>query len=244
VPIQRNIVIDNNPPIVQPVTFTEITNPQYQHAIGTNLWFNPAQTGAVQVNVDATDGGSGMQNVTFPDLDGAPNNWTPPGAVDPTGNPYTLTYNWLAGSASSGVVNAVALDNSGNAANAPFQVTADSTIPAGGTLSYPNAFQNSTTATLTFTYATDAQSGIASHQLQRRQAPLSAGACGVFGAWSDLGAPNPSSPFNNTLLSNATCYEYQLVATDNVGNQSQIVFAGQTKVDTAAPGGTIDPNPV
>jgi hypothetical protein len=82
--------------------------------------------------------------------------------------------------------------------------------------------------------ASDAGSGVAagSPVLERDQAPLSGGSCGVFsGSWSTV----TLSGGNDTSVAAGTCYRYREVATDNVGNQAVSGESGTVKVDTSAP---------
>jgi hypothetical protein len=134
----RTVIVDNNPPAVIFSSWTPLSGAQYQYVSGNKLYFNPAQTGTVDLNIDAQDGGTGINRVDFPQL-GA--NWTPAGpSSDNTaaGNIYSVSYGWSAGAADPGAQVATGYDNAGNSATAAFDVEADSTAPAGGTLTVPN----------------------------------------------------------------------------------------------------------
>ena len=80
------------------------------------------------------------------------------------------------------------------------------------------AATNATSIQVNFVAGTDAQSGVASTQLQRRFASYSGGTCGTFGGWTNLGALNPISPYNDTTTLDGVCYQYQLVTRDNAKN--------------------------
>ena len=85
-----------------------------------------------------------------------------------------------------------------------------------------------------FTSGTDAGSGVATRRLQRSVATLSSvGCCGTFGAFANIGADSPTSPYVDSSLGSA-CYRYRYVVTDRVGNQDIATSPSVVKVGYAA----------
>jgi hypothetical protein len=89
-------------------------------------------------------------------------------------------------------------------------------------------------ASISFTTGTDSGSGIATRRLQRAGAALTGGTCGSFGAFVDLGADGPTSPYVDASLATG-CYQYRYVVTDRVGNEHVSTSANVVKVDVGAP---------
>src|SRR5690606_20261304 len=95
VEIKRTIVLDNQPPVSSFVQFTEVAGTQYQHAVGNRLYYNPAQSGTVKIEVTASDAGTGMNRVHFPDIDGANTEWSPAGIDESGVGPnYAQDFSW------------------------------------------------------------------------------------------------------------------------------------------------------
>jgi Ca2+-binding RTX toxin-like protein len=231
-------------------SFAEVTGTPYQHAIGSTMFFNPTQAGGFNLLIDASDASPPyVTDVTFPDLDGPASDWTAsPSLVDtsPVGITYEVMYSW-GGGAPANPGAQLAVGNSDNFTNstAAFTVTADSTAPTGGSVSYFNGGTNITSTNVAFVNGNDgAGSGIANRQLMRRQGILSGGICGSWGGFVVLGAANPaSSPYNDTGLSDGNCYEYRYDVTDNVGNVVQYPSGSTLRVDMTAPSGTFSATP-
>jgi prepilin-type N-terminal cleavage/methylation domain-containing protein len=111
----------------------------------------------------------------------------------------------------------------------------DKTGPTGQTISYTNGYNTSGSQSITFS-ATDAESGIASYTLYRRQATLSAGTCGAYGSWSSQGTQ--TSPYTDTTMGSGYCYQYYVSVTNNVGSSPVTTSTSptaETKVDTSGP---------
>jgi hypothetical protein len=237
VPVSLGFVVDNSPPVVAPAQFIEGVNPQAQHSVGTTIYVNPAVSGSFTVHAGAWDTGSGVNDVTFPVLGSG---WTPSSpVVDTSWTSFDATYSFSPGASQPGSRSLTAHDLVGNAASAVFDVIADATPPAPGTATVTG----SGTATLTFAGQTDAQSGIASRQVQRQLAPYAAGSCGAFGGWSAIGGSQATSPFVD-LVPGQYCAQYRLHLADNVGNSTYVMAIGTVHngdpVDTTSPTGTID----
>lgn len=214
--------------------FTEVTGHAYQYASGSTMWVNPAQTGSFSVDVTATDSGSGMKQVEYPTLG---TGWSPAAGND-TATPFTYVYTWSAAPASPGAKTAVARDNALNGTNVSFTVATDSAGPSGGTVSYLDGYTAASSVNVTLTPGSDASSGIASWQLQRRAATLTGTSCGTYGSWANIGSASPATPYADATVATNTCYQYQLLVTDNVGNTGPAVTSSQTlKIDRTAPTG-------
>jgi len=240
----RTIVVDNNPPTTGFNSFVELTNPQYMWSAPatTTMFFNPAFTGSFMVKADAADGGAGVDRVDFPALGAG---WTPAGSSDTTGpSPYDTSYSWTAGAASPGGPNIfTAFDLVGNSATAAFTVTADAVPPAGGNVNTPNIITNGASATITDAPGTDLVTGIGHSQMQRKTGTYSGGTCSAYGAFSDIGAPNPGVSFADATIADGQCYQYQFKVWDNVENLVIYNDPDEVKVDRTNPTGLVDPSP-
>jgi Ca2+-binding RTX toxin-like protein len=215
---------DTTPPTATLSAIVESAGSAYQHSAGSTVWINPTQTGSFDVQVAATDADSGMKHVVFPSLG---TGWTPTGGGTDSTAPYSFTYSWSIAPA-SGTFDAAAYDIAGNHTDIPFTVVTDQTAPSGGTISYFDGTSSIATLNVTFGQATDSESGIASHHLQRRTATLNGSTCGAFASWADIGPPSTGSPYQDNALSSDTCYQYRLLATDRVGNETVVATGTHT----------------
>lgn len=239
--VTRDIVVDNTGPTASLTSLAENVNPQYQYVTGSTVWVNANQSGSFDVNVSATDTGTGMGTVTFPDLDGAEVVWTPGSAIDAAA-PYAQTYSWTSGATQPSAVNAVARDIAGATTNVGFTVRTDILPPTVASLAYTGGATSSSSRALTLSAGSDTGSGIGSWQVQRRDATFIAGSCGAYGAFADVGAASPASPMTDTGLTTG-CHQYRLVSTDRVGNAATVTPATTVQTDVVAPAGTISAAP-
>ena len=77
-----------------------------------------------------------------------------------------------------------------------------------------------------------AASGIGTRLLQRAAATLTGATCGAYGAFATVsGGTNPTSPFTDTVAT-GSCYKYQYVVSDNVGNSHTASSANVVKVSS------------
>ena len=100
-------------------------------------------------------------------------------------------------------------------------------------VSYNNGYEPGRSVAVTFS-SSDAGSGVATRQLQRSSAPLtsSTGVCGsTYTSFARVGPTNPTSVYIDSQVTNATCYKYRYVVTDQLGNQTIAVSASVDKVD-------------
>ena len=114
-------------------------------------------------------------------------------------------------------------------------VTFDTTGPTGS-VTYTNGYWTSTSASISFSATDGGGSGVSSStgELKRATATLTNGTCGSFGTFTQVGTTGLASPFSDTV-SSASCYEYEYVVSDNVGNQGTITSTNVMKVDAIAP---------
>lgn len=236
---------ETTPPTASLNGLVPITNSQYQKVIGSSIFVNTAQTGSFRVDIDATDNAA-VSFVQFPDLDGSATLWTrtpsngldttPSGAAVPP-TTYQMIYSWAVGAISPGTVTAFARDSSANTTNVNFTVIGDGIGPTS-TLDYLDGPNKNNSVAISFLPA-DAGSGLATWQLQRRSASYSGGSCGTWSAWGNIGAALIASPYSDSTLADATCYQYRISATDRVANTSLISISKTVKVDKSAPTASI-----
>ena len=192
------------------------------HTTGTTAFYRPAGTGSFDVTANSTDGQSGIASYTFPTLTGF--------TLSGTGG--ARTYTLATPTEPDGAKTVTATNNAGRTNNSTFTLTADSTAPAGGSITANGggAYDTDGTVALAKTDHTDGGSGIASQTFTRATATLVNDVCGSF-AGTD---PVTILAGNDADTLSSGCYRYTLTATDNVGNQvstqSTIV-----KVDVTAP---------
>ncbi|MCW2956999.1 MAG: hypothetical protein JWO69_1868, partial [Thermoleophilia bacterium] len=252
--VTTTVVVDNTPPDATLEGFTEVTNPQYQHATGNTMWYNPGFSGAFDVLVDASDAGAGMDRVDYPSAGAG---WTTSPASDtsapvlPTDPFWTSTYGWTAGPNDNGAtpLQAIAWDRTlVNSTPVPFRLRPDLTPPTAGIISYTSGYQNAHSVTLGWSGGTDGESGVSRAQIERRQAALVGDVCGTYGGWGPAGGGNPTNPYVDSTVVSDRCYEYRIVVLDNVEN-STVTYAGGAigstivKVDSVAPLGDFGINP-
>lgn len=233
-PITRTLVIDNRAPVASFGGFVKGTNPWDQFIDGSTMYVKHWMSGSFTVSIDASDAGSGISYVSFPS---PAFGWYPEAgpAIDST-PPYEVTYSWADGD-SPGALNATVVDRAGRSSTVPFVIIGDTTEPADGSISYPSTLTGP--ASITFSEGTDAASGIAGWQLQRRRAPLDATTCGTWGTWTNLGAANSPTSYLDSTVAPVYCYQYQLRVSDRVGNVN--IFT--TSTTAVYDGGGIDTTP-
>jgi Fibronectin type III domain len=225
-------------------TITPLTGTGSQAVSGSTVYYNPAQSGSFTVSSSASDASSGVTGMLFPTIagfTGGGNTSTPT-----SGSTFTTTYSWSTNGASPspGSQPLTAADNAGLTATntTAFSIIADSTGPTGGSVDATgltgtgSRYSTSTTLHIAFSKGTDAGSGLAPSgaQLLRASATLSAGSCGAYSAYNQVGANDPSSPYSDTVPANNTCYRYEYLVSDNLGNQTTYT-SPDIKVDTGVP---------
>ena len=201
---------------------------------GATAYYRGIAAGSFTITNALTDADSGPASSSTSALAGATTGWAhaPSTVSAPTGGPYVSnTFSWLAGTTTSPTETITGRDLANNTAVTTGSLVNDSTAPTG-TISYTTGYQAGRFVTLTLT-AADSGSGLASTQLQRASANFVNGTCQAFGAFANLGAVNPASPYKDSTVSNATCYNYRYVLTDLVGNTFTATSPSTAWVDYA-----------
>jgi hypothetical protein len=229
---------------LSPVVYTDSTAPANSLSLsnvsggagmsGTTIYYDGSVAGSLTITNAVTDTGSGPASSTTSALAGTTTGWTHSASTvsSPTGGPYVSnTFSWAAGTTSGPTDTITGRDLANNTATTTVTFVNDSTAPTG-TISYTNSYQAGRFVTVTFTGA-DSGSGLVSAQLQRNSANFVDGACQTFTAFSNLGAVNQVSPYTDSTVTNAKCYNYRYVLTDLVGNTFTATSANTAWVDYA-----------
>ena len=201
---------------------------------GTTVYYRGSVAGGFRVTNAVSDAGSGPASSTTGSLTGTSTGWTHTGSAvsTPAGGPYESNpFTWGAATSTSPQVVVTGRDVSGNATPATLSMLNDSTVPTAS-VSYPDGFSTGRSVSVTFS-ASDGGSGLNTRQLQRASAPLTGGSCGSLVTFTNLGPAAPTSPYVDTNLAGGTCYKYQYVVTDRVGNQQIATSANVAKIDYA-----------
>jgi hypothetical protein len=195
------------------------TVPSGAYLQGSTVYLGPAAANQPWKLQLTTDGGNGVTLATWQGKSGAPLTSAPTTDSTPTNEPFDSgTYTWDG----SSVNDTIQLTRDPGAQIDLVHVVSDLTDPTGS-ITYTNGTYASHSVHIT-TSASDADSGVASAQVQRASAPLTGSTCGSWSAFSNV---TLNGGGNDTTVVDNTCYRYQLVVTDNVGNQ---YTAGSTSV--------------
>ncbi|MGZ4588521.1 MAG: LamG-like jellyroll fold domain-containing protein, partial [Mycobacteriaceae bacterium] len=199
------------------------------------IFYRGVAAGSFTLTNAVSDAGTGPASSTTAALSGTPTGWThsPSTVSTPPGGPYVSNpFSWTASATSAPTEVVTGRDVAGNTATTTLSFINDSTAPTPGTVTYPNGTTTSTSLSVSFTTGTDGGSGIGTRLLQRASATLTGSTCGSFGAFATLtNGTNPTSPLLDTV-SRGTCYTYQYVVSDNVGNQNTTTSASVVQVLT------------
>lgn len=234
-PNSDSVTIDVTPP-VNDITLSGVSGGAYM--AGADVYYRGVASGAFTLSNSVSDAGSGPASSSTAALTGSATGWShePSTVSAPAGGPYTSnTFSWAPGTTSSPGVSVTGRDAAGNAALANLTLVDDSTPPAGS-LSYADGYQVSGPVSITFVTGTDAGSGVGARQLQRAESSLTAGLCGSFTAFADLGPDGPTSAYSDTTVTDGNCYRYQYLVTDRVGNRTTATSSAVVKVDSASGG--------
>ena len=238
VSVSTTVKVDNSAPMQPTLAFSSVTGGAYYPGAGSRVFFKPNATGGGSFDLTAgsTDNDTDVASYQFPSGATVGTNWSF------SGSGATRTYSYTPTATTNGSQSVTATNNAGGiSTGASFDVTADSTAPAGGALSV-NGVAASGGGSQSYdadgSFAIDArtdysetasttESGLASSTLTRENAALSSDSCGSFGSSTTLvGAPAQSGLATG-------CYRYTLTGTDRVGNAVSISTI--VKVDTSAP---------
>lgn len=202
-------------------TFTYTPGTATWASAGTVYYRSTAASGSFAVAASSTDAASGIGGIAYP---------------SPLGTNWTGTYSWSGTPGTPTNTTVTVTNNAGltaSAAMGPF--VNDTTAPSGGSISYAAGYLSAASVPITWSAGTDAASGISTTlgALQRRSATLASpgGTCGSYGSWATVANPSVS-PYTDTTVVNGNCYQYQYVASDNVGNT--VTYTGSNTVKAPA----------
>ena len=213
---------------------TAITGASFKS--GNTMFYRGNAAGSFTLTNAVADPGSGPASSATAALGGTTTGWshTPSTVSTPAGGPYVSNaFSWAAGTTSGPTDVVTGRDVAGNSAPTTLAFINDITAPTAGTIAYTNGSQPGLSVPVTFTTGIDAGAGIATRWLQRKSAPLTAGACGSYTGFANIGAVNPTSPYTDIAVSTGKCYMYQYVVTDNVGNIRTTISSNVSRVDYA-----------
>ena len=141
--VSVRLEVDNTAPPPPLLSLTE-SGPD-SHAVATTFFYRPAGAGGTfAVGAVASDGGTGLDRVTFPGLSAG---FSPTSLFDDRIAPYGQTYSWTPGAAFADQSNlVVAYDRVGNSSATAFGIVPDSTAPvtSDNTAAIGSAWRNTT----------------------------------------------------------------------------------------------------
>ena len=199
----------------------EDTNLGYQYISGNEIFYNTETTGQFSVNVSANASLTGINNVTFPTTVSA-------GVAD-TSSEYKHQYTWATDDTYSTTATVTCYANSGNSADDTFDITRDITAPSGGSIVYPDSYND--TVSITFSDGTDSGAGLnisASRLLAQSATIQDDNTCGSYSSWWQENGLNPSSPYTDSLTA-GKCYKYRYENYDNVMNDINYTSSNRLK---------------
>jgi hypothetical protein len=229
------ITITDNTAPVNNLALSNISGGAYKSS--NNIYYRGTALGSFTLTNTLTDAASGPASSATATMTGTSTGWThtPSTVSTPSGGPYVSnTFSWSAATTTTPGAVVTGADVAANTAVSTLTTTLDNTAPTAGTITPDNTYTVGRSVNVAFTTGTDSGSGIATRQLQRATATLTAGSCGSYGSFIDLDIPNQTSPYTDTNVSNGHCYQYKYAVTDNVGNQDLATSANVAKVDYAA----------
>lgn len=192
------------------------------HLAGTTVYYRGSTGGSLRLVNAVSDAGSGPASSATSSLTGLSTGWshTPSTVSTPAGGPYeSAPFTWASVTIGSPGVTVTGRDVAGNTAATALTFVNDSTAPTPGTVSYADGSTSGGTVSVSFTTGSDLGSGVGTRLLQRASAPLTGTTCGTFGAFATVtNGTNPTAPVLDSI-SAGSCYKYQYVVSDRVGNQ-------------------------
>jgi hypothetical protein len=216
-------------------TITPLSGTGAQSVAGSTVFYNPALEGSFHVDSSASAPSVGVAAMTFPAMGG----FAGGGAVTSpsSGTTFRTTYTWAGNGASSSPgsqpISATNYAGATSTNPAAFTVVKDDTAPSAGSVDAiglggtGGRYSTSTSLSLGLNPGSDAGSGLATsgRRLMRASASLSSngtsdGICGTFGSFGQIGAGDPASPVTDVVPVDGTCYRYQYLVPDKVGNQA------------------------
>jgi hypothetical protein len=206
----------------------------------TNTWWNGSTlfyrsnvaTGSFTATATSSDTASGIASYAFTlPTPTQTQTWTSTGGATSGVN----TYSWSGRADGTGASVTATNHAGGQSQSTAFTMAADETPPTGASVTPPSGTSSKTTASVAFTTGTDAGSGIGTRLLQRASVAQASGACPATGysTFTTIFTDPTSSPVSDTV-SVGTCYKYQYVVSDNVGNTVTASSANVLRVMTYA----------
>ncbi len=220
-----------------PVHSLELSGASGAYLNGASLFYKPNASGAFKLVDTVTDDGSGAASVTYPAINlsgwthGAETVWTP------FGGPFTSsTFSWSSYPSSPSTYKVTGQDSLGTTSTTQFTFVADQSPPSGGSIVYANGIRKTPSVPITTADGTDSASGIdaAAGAIKRDVASLNTAtdACGSFPGTYPTTVTLVDGA--DTSVSNAHCYQYRYIASDNVGNtRTYTAGSNVVKLDTA-----------
>jgi hypothetical protein len=219
---------------------------------GDTIYYRGLPGGSFRLtNALSDSGGSGPASSQTAALAGASTGWTHAASrvTTPAGGPYvSAPFSWTAGTTDSPTETVTGSDTADNAVATTLTYIDDSAPPAGGSVDATGLggtggrYSTSTTLSVDFTQGTDDGAGLATSgaQLLRASASLSSadgvadGGCGAYGAATQVGTDDPSSPIADTVPTDDQCYRYEYQVPDALGNVATYT-SPDVKVETTVP---------
>jgi len=233
----QTIKVDTTPPAAPNGTLTAQAYAT-QPAVNGIVYFNGNVATSFTITSDGSDPepASGIASSTF-SAPAVTTGWTTITAATVAGDPSARAYTWTAAAVSTSIT----LKSTDNASNIgairTITLTDDSTAPAIA-ISSPATDTQNTLVSPAFTFTlSDAASGVdvAASNWRRRWTTLAANVCGT--TWTDEAVTFVStggSPAQAAMVS-GRCYDWIIVARDNVYNSAAIAYSNVIKVDTGMP---------
>ncbi|MCW2972918.1 MAG: Laminin sub domain 2, partial [Thermoleophilia bacterium] len=243
--VSTAVNIDNTPPAVSFNSYSPVggaaSNAWWPGAPSSTLYYRSAGSGSVTVKFNASDF-NGISSVIYPTIGGG---FSAGGSgTGPT--PYAYTYTFAAGAPITGTQTVTATDGSGRPNTATFRVEADDQAPVSASIDYLDDYlagpvPPSAKNVITFAKGTDFggagvganRSDLESWVIERADGDLVAGGTCTWGtlAWTTVLTNPAASPVNDPVaMATNKCYQYRIVVTDHVGNQTITTNTGALKV--------------
>jgi hypothetical protein len=211
------IKVDTTAPATPTLTISTTATSYFD---GSTLYYRSGVTGPVTVTATSSDTTSGI-NYTFPSFG---TGWTPSGTVNP------VTYTRTTGAVVSGTETVTATNNAGTAASTTFDLAVDALPPTASAPTYSTGTQSHTIPiSVGIAAVTDSGSGVGSVEILRATAAVQGGTCRAFGTFGSAVTVTAPSTFTMTGVT-GTCYKFEVVATDKVGNPITVAATGSLRI--------------
>ncbi|MDJ0376193.1 LamG-like jellyroll fold domain-containing protein [Cryobacterium sp. PH31-L1] len=226
------VIVDTTAPVNWFALSSGTTN---AYKSGSTIYYRGALPGSFTLTNSVTDVGSGPASSSTAALGGTSTGWShdPSTVSTPTSGPYvSAAFTWAAGTTSSPTETVTARDVATNTTPTTLTYLNDASAPTGGAPAYTAGYQPGRAVYIDYT-GSDAGSGVATQQLQRKQSSLSGGMCGSYGAWVNMSSSVPTASYTDTSVAAGLCYIYQYVVTDRVGNTATFPSSNVALIDYA-----------